>query len=286
MGRIALAAAAAAALLVGATACGERSEPTGVTAPLYPVTVQSANDRPVVAKKPARRIAVLDEPAEAILGDLGVGNRVVVHAPPNRVNFAVLRRAHPDLVVASETADLRTLSRAAEVTGAPVYQAPGDSIHQVEHAITQLGLLTGTPVAARVLVRRIETQRQRVDTRLARVPPVSVFVDTGFFTTVSDQSLIGDVIREAHGTNVAGDSASGGPVDAVELHQLDPDVYLATSDTDLTLQDLRRNRQTRTLRAIEDGRFAIADTALLEPGPRIGEGLAQIARLLHPDAFR
>ena len=285
MGRLALAAAAC-ALLLGATACGERAEPTGETAPLYPVTVQSANDRPVVAKKPAARIAVLDAPAETILDELGVGGRVVFHAPPNQVDFAKLRRSRPDLVVASETADLRTLSRAARFTGAQVYTTPGDSIHQVEHAITQLGLLTGSPLAARRLVRRIETERRRVDTRLARVPSVSVFVDTGFFTTVSDQSLIGDVIREAHGTNVAGDNADGGPVDTSELRQLDPDVYLATSDTDLTLQDLRKNPQTRRLRAIKNGRFAVADAVLLEPGPNIGEGLAQVARLLHPDAFR
>ena len=285
MGRLALVAAAA-ALLLGATACGERSEPTGVTAPLYPVTVQSANDRPIVAAKPATRIAVLDAPSETTLDELGVGGRVVFHAPPNQVDFAKLRRSRPDLVVASETADLRTLSRAARVTGAQVYTTPGDSIHQVEHAITQLGLLTGSPLAARRLVRRIETERRRVDTRLARVPSVSVFVDTGFFTTVSDQSLIGDVIREAHGTNVAGDNADGGPVDTSELRQLDPDVYLATSDTDLTLQDLRKNPQTRRLRAIKNGRFAVADAVLLEPGPNIGEGLAQVARLLHPDAFR
>ena len=29
-----------------------------------------------------------------------------------------------------------------------------------------------------------------------------------------------------------------------------------------------------------------ADADLLEPGPAIGEGLAEVARLLHPDAFR
>ena len=68
--------------------------------------------------------------------------------------------------------------------------------------------------------------------------------------------------------------------------QLDPDVYLATSDTDLSLADLRRNPQTRKLRAIKEGRFVIADADLLEPGPAIGEGLAEVARLLHPDAFR
>ena len=284
MGRLAF--ALSALLLLGATACGERSEPTGPIADLYPVTVQSANDRPVVVTQSARRIAVLDRPAEAILDELGSGNRIVMRAPAGRIDFTALRRSHPDLIVAAGEADLRDLSRAASVTRAQVYTAPGDSIHQVEHAITQLGLLVGHPVAARELVRRIESQRHVVDARIARAPLVSVFVDTGFFTTVSDQSLIGDVIREARGTNVAGATSESGPVDVADLLQLDPDVYLAMSDTGLTLKDLRRNPRTRKLRAIQNDRFAVASADLLQPGPRIGEGLAEVARLLHPNAFR
>lgn len=286
VGRVGFGFTLAAVLLLVATACGERSEPTGPAALRYPLTVQSATDRPVVVTKPARRIAVLDRPAEEILRRLGVESRIVMRAPVSRIDFTALRRSRPDLIVASEDADLRDLSRAAAVTRADVYVAPGDSIHQVEHAITQLGLLAGRPIAARALVRRIEAQRRNVDVRLAHVPNVSVFVDTGFFTTVSDQSLIGDVIREAHGTNVAGATAEAGPVDAADLLQLDPDVYVATSDTGLTLRDLRKNPRLRKLRAIREGRFAVADAELLRPGPRIGEGLAQVARLLHPNAFR
>jgi len=75
-------------------------------------------------------------------------------------------------------------------------------------------------------------------------------------------------------------------VDISELLQLDPDVYLATSDTGVTLADLRKHPRLRKLRALRKGHFAIANADLLEPGPRIGEGLAQVARLLHPNAFR
>jgi ABC-type Fe3+-hydroxamate transport system substrate-binding protein len=284
MGRIALASAAA-ALLLGATACGERSEPTGASAALYPLTVQ-AGDRPLIVTEPARRIAVLDRPAASIVRALGAGSRIVGPPPSNRIDFGALRRARPSLLLASGDVDERTLSRAASVTHAEVYTARGDSIRQVERSITQIGLLTATPVRARALVRHIETVRQRVDARLRKVPPVKVFVDTGFFTTVSDQSLVGDLIREARGTNVAGSAAQAGPVDIADLIRLDPDVYLATSDTDLTLADLRRNRQARKLRAIREGRFAPVDVDLLQPGPQIGEGLLEIARLLHPNAFR
>jgi iron complex transport system substrate-binding protein len=270
-------------LVLGGTACGERAEPTGADARLYPVTVTA--ERPIVVDRPARRVVVLDPAAESILAGLGVGGRVVLKQTEGAFDVRAVRRARPDLIVASPDASERDLSRAASATGATVYTAPGDSIRQVERAITQLGLLTGSPVAARRLVRRIEDRRHEVADRLARVADVSVFVDTGFLNTVPDQSLIGDVLREAHGTNVFGDTSQAGPVDIPDLLRLDPQVYLATSDSEVTLKDLRSGR-TRKLRAVRDGRFAVADVALLQPGPRIGDGLVQVARLLHPDAFR
>lgn len=289
MGRLTVAALGAALflLLVGA-GCGERPEPTGPGTRLYPVTVDTGGDRPLVVRAAAQRIAVLDPSAGEILQALGAGDRIA--GTPldavGQIKFGQLKRLKPDLVIALQGTDERDLSRAGDVTGAPVYTAPGDSIRQVERTITQLGLLTGRPVEARGLVRHIEGQRRSVEAKLARVPAVSLFVDTGFFTTVSDQSLIGDLIREAHGRNVAGPNPEPGPFDLRDLLALDPEVYLATSDTGLTLADLRRNRQARKLTAIRGGRFVVAGADLLLPGPRIGEGLVEIAGLLHPDAFR
>ena len=284
MGRLA-AIACAAALLAGATACGERSEPTGAAAPLYPVTI-TTGDRPISVSAAARRIAVLDVSSEEIIRALGAGGRIVTAAPTNAIDFAALRRSRPDLVVAADDVDERDLSRAASITKAIVYSAPGDSIRQVERAITQLGLLTGTPVQARGLVQTIERKRDAVDAALAGTAIVNVFVDTGLLTTAPDQSLIGDVIREAHARNVAGDSVVGEPVDPKDIAERDPDVYVVTSDTGTTLADLRRNPQTRRLRAVREGRFVVLDSDLLQPGPHISEGLDQVARLLHPDAFR
>jgi iron complex transport system substrate-binding protein len=281
MGRVA--ALVAVALLLVATACGERKEPTGPDAGLYPVTVTT--ERPIVVDAPARRIAVLDAGAASILDGLGVGRRVVLRETDDTIDVRAVRRARPDLIVASPGANERDLSAAASRNRARVYTTPGDSIRQVERAITQLGLLTGAPVAARRLVQRIENRRRQVADRLARVADVSVFVDTGFLNTVPDQSLLGDVLREAHGTNIFGANAEAGPVDVGDLLRLDPQVYLATSDAEVTLKDLRSGR-TRKLRAVKNGRFAIANVALLQPSPRIGDGLLQVARLLHPDAFR
>jgi iron complex transport system substrate-binding protein len=285
MGRIGVAALAASLLLL-AVACGERREPTGPTVQLYPVTVQDARDQRLVVQAPPSRIVALDDGASMIVRALGrrAAGGVITNA--GNLDIARLRRLHPDLIVATETGGEEDLSRAAQATKAPVYLAPADSVKGLEHAVTQLGLVLGRPVAARNLVRTIEQKRERVERTLRNAPPVSVFVDTGYFTTVSDQSLTGDLIRIAHGRNVAGSTPGSAPFDLDELRRTNPDVYLATSDANVTLADLRKDPRTRALRAVRSGRFATIDENLLVAGPHVGDALLQIARLLHPDAFR
>ena len=80
-------------LVLGGTACGERSEPTGAEARLYPVTVTT--ERPIVVDRPARRIAVLDPAAKSILAGLGVGGRVVLKQTEGAFDVRAVRRARP-----------------------------------------------------------------------------------------------------------------------------------------------------------------------------------------------
>jgi iron complex transport system substrate-binding protein len=288
VGRVALAAVAA-ALLLGGTACGERREPTGPSLDVYPVRLTDARQHRVTVERRPARIVTLTPAAREILVALGAGERVVdpqkgFSGDNGQLVLARLRAVKPQLVIAAASDDRDEKPLAS--LGVPVYFAPQNSIRDVEHAVTQLGLLVGRPVAARRLVHRIEQARKQVAARLAKAPRVSVFVDTGFFTTVPDTSLIGDLIREARGRNIAGPTPQPGPFDLGELKRLDPNVYLATSDSGTTLAQLRRDRRTRQLHAVRAGRFVIVDSALLDPGPQIGDALLEIARVLHPDAFR
>jgi ABC-type Fe3+-hydroxamate transport system substrate-binding protein len=289
MGRIA-APAAAALLALALTACGERSEPTGPGAALYPVTVASPNGgKSLVVRRPARRIAVVAPSVRRILVALGAGQQIA--GSPIAQNGSVivpeLRALKPDLIVASSATDDQQLAQAAKaVRSAQVYVAPDDSITGVEQTITQLGLVTGRPAGATRLVREIEERRALVREHLTGTPGVSVFVDLGYFATVSNQSLVGDLLREAHARNVAGDSTQVGPFDPRELYRLDPAWYVTTSDSGTTLAKLRKDPRTKKLRAVRNGHFAIVAADVLAPGPTIGQGLVELAHLLHPDAFR
>ena len=291
MGRVALLAAAVSLMLVAA-ACGERSEPTGAQTQLYPVTVSSAAGvKALVFKTPAKRIAVIAPSVRRLLLDLGAGKQIagMPLLPNESVAVGALRKLRPDLIVASSATDDQTRpGRARRAWGARLPRArrldPG-----VEETITDLGLITANQAGATRLVRDIEAKRETVRKRLARTHVVTAFLSTGFFrnlgsfTTIPNQSLAGDLLREARARNVSGDATA---MDVGQLVRLAPRWILATTQSNTTLAALRKSKATRKLAAIRAGHFGTIDADLLTPGPQIGDGLLALARRLHPDAFR
>jgi iron complex transport system substrate-binding protein len=300
--RLAAIAAVLAAALLGA-GCGEREEPVGPLPQAYPVSVQGAGDRSTVIDARPERIVALDPGSAQILLELGAGDRLVgvpaglarreaagaqvVVRPNGGVNVDAVVGLRPDLVVATPSVDELDVARAGRQADAAVYVQPETSILNVERGTIDLGFLVGAAPQARALVGRIERQVDAVEARLADVEPVTAFVDTGFFITVPERSLLGDLVARAKGESVAGESPGPGPFPLSELGRLNPRVYLATSDSRVTLPALRRNPATRNLPAVKKGRLEIVPVkAVTWPGPHVGDGLEAVARALHPDAFR
>jgi iron complex transport system substrate-binding protein len=279
---------AGALLLLAGTGCGERVEPTGSLVQVYPVTAQGAGDRPAVVSAVPRRIVPLGAGPRQILKTLGLERRTVF-VNDSLVGLPLvgeIRRARPDLILASNDTDPLDLARARTATHATVYVEPAGSLDDVVGAIGDIGLLTNQPIAARRVTAAIQKSRRAVAAKLGDRPTVPVFVDTGDFSTVSTRSLLGDLIREAHGQSIAGPSPEPGPFPLNRLVQLNPDVYIATSDSGRTFAGLRAHAGTKRLRAVRNKRFGIVSTNAAVAGPEVGRALAEIARILHPEAFR
>jgi ABC-type Fe3+-hydroxamate transport system substrate-binding protein len=288
MGRVraGLVAAVALVLVLAGTACGERAEPTGALVHIFPVTVQGAGEQPTVVRSAPRRIVPVGAGPRRILRALGLQRRAVT-VNDTLVGLPLvgaIRRAKPDLIVASSDTDPLDLARARTATHAAVYVEPSSSVDDVVGAIGDIGLVTGRPIQARRLTAVIEAKRRAVASELSGTRFVSVFVDDGDFSTISTRSLLGGLIGEAQGRSVAGPSPEQGPFPLRRLLQLDPDVYLATAESGRTLRQLRSRAGTKRLRAIRTGRFAIVPAEARVAGPQVGRGLEELAKILHPDA--
>ena len=257
MGRVA--ALVAVALLLGATACGERKADRRRRRALPGDGDDRTADRrrsPGQADRRPRRGA-------SILDGLGVGRRIVLRDTDGNVDVRAVRRAaRPDRRLAGR-------ERARPVPGgfedrARVYTVPGDSIRQVERAITQLGLLTGDPSRrdASSTGSRIAATRSAIAWRGS--PASRLRRHTGFLNTVPDQSLIGDVLRRRTGQTCSGRSRTPARWTWTTCCASTRRSTSQPPDAEVTLKDLRSGR-TRKLRAVRNGRFAIANQALLSP---------------------
>ena len=285
---------------LASAACGERAEPFGELQQTYPVTERGAGDQPVVVKALPERIVSLDPGSTELLLRLGAGDRLFgtpADAPwksaakvvrrTGQIDVEAVAGVFPDLVVATPATDRVDLSRVEREAAAPVYVQPASSIEDVERAALELGFIVGRPVAARQLVGRLKRAVAAVDKRIAATSEVTVFINTGFFITVPERSLLGELVRRAHGQNVAADNAGFGPFDLAELRRLDPAVYVTTSDSKTTLESLRKNPKTKGLTAVREGRVVVLPAGLVtRAGPRIAKAYATVAQALHPDAFR
>jgi ABC-type Fe3+-hydroxamate transport system substrate-binding protein len=272
------------ALLAGAitlSACGFKAEPTGHRVlPVYPVTVADGHNRRVVVAHLPRRVVTLAPASTPLLRRIGIrpASQLSPNASPRAV--AALR---PDLVVLPGTTPNGRAERLARMARAPVFIMGAARLGAIEHALAQLGLAAGEGPQALAVARGLRARRDAVRRRVHAVPRVRVFADVGLGFTPPRDSLLATLIEEAGGRLVG---AGAGPVSPAGVGELDPDVYLTTRESGVTLDSLRSRPGTRKLRAVRDGRVVVVDQHQLVAGPPAYTLLRELAAQLHPDAFR
>ena len=180
------------------------------------------------------------------------------------------------------------MARIQRATDAAVYIQPAASLRNVEQGAVDLGFLVGDAPEARQLVGRIQQDVATIQQKLADVPPVPVFVDTGFFITVSDRSLLGDLVKRAKGTSVAGPSPGPGPVSARRPARREPAVLPrhVGQRHDARIARAPTRSPPTSPRCGRSGWSIVPADLVTRAGPRVAQGLEAIARALHPDAFQ
>jgi iron complex transport system substrate-binding protein len=107
--------------------------------------------------------------------------------------------------------------------------------------------------------------------------------------TVGPGSFIHQIIDLAGATNIAADAQTAYPRIAMEeVLRDDPEILLFPVGKEEGIPDEEQQQWLRWTRlsAVRHSRFVRIPSVLLDrPGPRIVDGLEQLARAIHPDAF-
>jgi len=204
-------------------------------------------------------------------------------------NLEAILALEPTLVTGARGPSGSGTADALSARGVATFFPETESFAQIDAMIAGLGARTGHDAEARVLVAKIHARIEAVARAVEGKPKPRVLLVFGVEPIVAagPRSFADEMLARAGAANAVKDG-QGYPTLGIEtVLALDPDVVLNAA----TLESHGKERITKDtpgwqrLRVVREGRVVpLSDEAVLRPGPRVGEGLAQIARAVHPEA--
>jgi iron complex transport system substrate-binding protein len=309
-GRLAAALLLVVVLTVGAaalSACGSGDDDTAASvspsAAAGPITVTDDSGVEVTLEQPAEAIVSLAPANTEIAYAVGAGDKMVAGtsyddypeeaaALPKIGDFAnpnveKIASYSPDLVLAAGgiQADLRGK---LEDLGMTVYVVDPKTYDGVIATIENVGKLAGVEDGAAVVTGEMAAARQEVQDAVAGLPVATTFLEIYGkpLMTAGGDTFIDDMITIAGGENIGATAGSGFPNFSTEvLVQTDPQVYIADSGSMSEPGEIDARAGFGALTAVKDGKvYIIEDSIIARPGPRLAEGLRQLAGMIHPEA--
>ena len=297
-----------AVVVVVAAACGDNaaSPPPSSSASPSPGSITVTDDSGAVVRleQPATRIVSLAPANTEIAFAIGAGDSVVAgtsyddypeeaktlpkigdFANPNVEKIASF---DPDLVLAAGgiQAGLRDQ---LEGLGMQVYVVDPTTYDGVVSSIKSVGKLAGADEGAAQVAEEMVAARTEVETAVGELAKVVTFLEiyNKPLMTAGSGTFVDDMIMIAGGTNIGAEAGSGFPNFSTEvLVQKDPEVYIADSGSMSDPGDIDERAGFSGLTAVKNGKvFVIDDNLIARPGPRLAEGLQELAGMIHPEAY-
>jgi ABC-type Fe3+-hydroxamate transport system substrate-binding protein len=196
----------------------------------------------------------------------------------------------PQIVLVSTASQLETFTRQLAEQKIAVYVTNPQTLDQVFDSIEKLGELFGTSDVANKLAGDLRNRAHAVAAVTASLKSVRVFyqVSDGPLYTIGRDAYLTDLIKRAGGVSVTADVPTAFPrfSDEAALASKPEAIILPTGgsmgNANSTVAPALKNSP-----AVRDNRiYKINDDLLSRPGPRLVDGLEQMAKALHPESFK
>jgi cobalamin transport system substrate-binding protein len=185
-----------------------------------------------------------------------------------------------DLVIISTSSQIEAIFQKLVELGIPVYVSNPRNIDGILDSINRIGELIDSPDQANRLTQELRTRISTVESRVAGLSRPAVFIVLGTepLITVGAGSFVTDLVARAGGHSISAEDPGDYPQYSIEtVIARQPEIILLQSGEERLTERLRQTPAGRSNHV-----YHIDDDLLLRPGPRIVDGLEQLAAKLHP----
>ena len=197
----------------------------------------------------------------------------------------------PDLVIATTEGTREETFTELSRVGVPVYLVAAHHVADAMALMRRLGQLTGRDATAGPLVARLEQRIEAVKKAVGPFgrPRVLYVLWPEPLIVPGREALVTELIQLAGGQSLTADDAEAWPRYSLEAAVArSPEVILlANHGAGTGAVSLEKWQRLTSLPAVKSGRLRSVDGDLMHRyGPRFVDGLEQLARAIHPEAFR
>ena len=275
---------------------------------IYPLKVKDVTGEEFIFEKAPERIVSVSPAETETLFALGLEQQIMgvsdyddypastkdkpkmgsIMAP----NVESILAPKPDIVFTGISMKEETVKKFREL-GVKIFKVEPKTYDDVIANIELYGKITDHQAEAK---KAVDELQKTLDEVLAVVKPINqnkkVYLEFSPGWTVGSGEFLNQMIELAGGINVAGDTKGWVQINEETIIKQNPDVILYTqgvvdSKTNQFLEDIIRSRKGWSgIEAIKNNTVVGLDQNIISrPGPRLAQGLKEMAKAIYPDNF-
>lgn len=287
----------------------EKTTQTQEKTATYPMTIKDALGNEVEFKQAPKKIVSLIPSNTEILFALGLDSKIVGVSDNDdypkaatektkvggmEFNVEKVLSLKPDVVFAHESnaksveAGLQQL-RDAGITVFVVKNAT--DFDQTYDTIKQLGQITNQSQKADQIVANMKAKVKEVQDKVAKVKQRTTFVETSDepeIYTAGKDTFMQEIFDLANIKNVVDDQSGWIKIDPEQIVKRNPDTIIVMEDYVPNIVEKVKKRQGfDSITAVKNNAVVLVDQDLTaRTGPRLADGLEEIAKAVYPEAFK
>jgi iron complex transport system substrate-binding protein len=199
-----------------------------------------------------------------------------------------IRSLAPDLLLASTSGNDPSLAAQSAALGVPLYTIDTPDVETTLRSLESLADLLGDRSRGRRYVAGLRARLEEIGRRVSGRPrPAVLYLVWGHPLIVPGRpAFLTDALRRAGARSISEDAPAAWPTfDLESAVSRRPEVILSTEKNREFLEALRRDPAWASVPAVRTGRVLLVGEAIERPGPAVVDGIEEVARLIHPEAF-
>jgi iron complex transport system substrate-binding protein len=193
----------------------------------------------------------------------------------------------PQIVLVSTASQLEAFTQQLDQQRIAVYVTNPRSLDEVFHSVESLGDLFGNHDGAITIVTELRRRSAEIEVAMRSVKPVKVFYQVSGepLYTIGREAYLTDLVRRAGGVSVTADVPGAFPrfSDEAALAARPEAIILPSGGSMGSANSTVAPSLKNSPAVLNDRVYKINDDFLSRPGPRLLEGLEELARVLHPE---